>query len=90
MKGDLILVGLGPYARAKYIPLIENAVAGRLASDFHVVELESARDGVNAFFRVAHASRRASHTSPICADTESGTPVMGRTFSKPEQLQPRK
>jgi len=51
MKGDLILVGLGPYARAKYIPLIENAVAGRLASDFHVVELESARDGVNAFFR---------------------------------------
>ncbi|UPJ47798.1 hypothetical protein IVB30_31970 [Bradyrhizobium sp. 200] len=51
MREDLILVGLGPHARPKYIPLIKNAVASGRASGFHVVELESARDDVDAFFR---------------------------------------
>ncbi|WP_426441329.1 hypothetical protein [Bradyrhizobium genosp. P] len=51
MRDHLILVGLGPFARAKYIPLIEDAVARGRASGFHVVELASARDDVVAFFR---------------------------------------
>ncbi|MBT1517167.1 hypothetical protein KIP88_43280 [Bradyrhizobium sp. SRL28] len=51
MREDLILVGLGPHARAKYIPLIEDAVVGGRTSGFHVVELESARNDVDAFFR---------------------------------------
>lgn len=59
MREDLILVGLGPYARAKYIPLIENALGRGRASGFHVVELESARDNVDAFFR-ARARKPAS------------------------------
>lgn len=50
MRGDVILVGLGAYARAKYIPLIEDAVASGRASAFHVVELDSARGDVDAFF----------------------------------------
>lgn len=52
MRGDIILVGLGAYARAKYIPLIEDAIASGRASAFHVVELDTARDDVNAFFRI--------------------------------------
>lgn len=51
MRGDIILVGLGAYARAKYIPLIEDALATGRASAFHVIELDSARDDVDAFFR---------------------------------------
>ncbi|MCA6112618.1 hypothetical protein [Bradyrhizobium cenepequi] len=51
MREDLILVGLGPHARAKYIPLIEDAIASGRASDFYVVELESARRDVDAFFQ---------------------------------------
>lgn len=51
MRGNIILVGLGAYARAKYIPLIEEAVSSGRASAFHVVELDSARDDVDAFFR---------------------------------------
>ncbi|MGY4319497.1 hypothetical protein [Bradyrhizobium sp. JR3.5] len=47
---ELILVGLGPHARAKYIPLIEDAVASGRASGFHAVELESARDDLDSFF----------------------------------------
>lgn len=51
MRGDIILVGFGAYARAKYIPLIEDAVSSGRSSAFHVVELDSARDDVDAFFR---------------------------------------
>lgn len=51
MRGDIILVGLGPYARAKYISLIEDPIASGRASACHVVELESMRDDVNALFR---------------------------------------
>lgn len=51
MRGDIILVGLGPYARAKYISLIEDSIASGRASACHVVELESVRDDVNTLFR---------------------------------------
>lgn len=49
MPGEIILVGLGAYARTKHIPLIEDAVASGRASAFHVVELESTRGEVEAF-----------------------------------------
>ncbi|OSJ34429.1 hypothetical protein BSZ19_12400 [Bradyrhizobium japonicum] len=48
---DLVLVGLGPHAMAKYIPLIESAVASRRASGFHVIELASTKNAVHAFFK---------------------------------------
>jgi predicted dehydrogenase len=62
MRGDIILVGLGAYARARYIPLIEEAVSSGRASALHVVELDSARDNVDAFFRT-RACKPASVSS---------------------------
>jgi hypothetical protein len=43
MSLSLLLIGFGPHARHKYIPLIQNAIATGLASSYSILELESNR-----------------------------------------------
>lgn len=50
MKPGLILVGVGPHAREKYVPLIKEQINSGLISYFDVIELETERERVNRFF----------------------------------------
>jgi hypothetical protein len=48
---DLLLVGVGPHAHYKHLPLIQKAIRSGLAERYSILELESARPRLEALVR---------------------------------------
>lgn len=94
MTPHLILVGLGPHASYKHLPLIERAIREGLASGYSLLELESARDRVEERLRtlaiqprtVAYLPDRRAEGLWYTADSDAALATLCAEFAEPRVM----
>lgn len=94
MTPHLILIGLGPHASYKHLPLIERAIREGLASGFSLLELESARGPVEERLRtfpiqprtVAYLPDRRAEGLWYTADSDAALATLCAEVAEPRAM----